>query len=413
MTCCLKGSKRFMCCGGDFCTFNLGFLSNPYNAFAKEMACCVTRKNADGFGYMSTASEIAAGLGKRLDGKLAIVTGASAGLGKECAKAFYETGATVVMATRNEAKTRGVMQWIEATAVAPQGKGKLVWVPLDLASLESTKEFADAITKMPEPIAVLMCNAGIMTPPFRLTGDGFESQFQVNYLSHYYLTMLLVDKLKASPDGARVVNVSSISAAWVPFPGGCCGGCCSVLCGFGPADFSGGGRWPAQSGSCCTYDPMAHYAYTKAAQIIFGAELDRRVFEGTKVIAVGAEPGLSAKTEMQAGPGSSCLECVMQKSPVPRVLECIGMLQEPDVLAATGVYASLSDNVQRGDYYRHNLKDTAIGPAANPRHGPPLWDLSAKCVYDKVGVKVPHADTPAVHVMDRNAGVKKTSVVPA
>lgn len=71
------------------------FLSNPMNGFAKEISCCVIGKNADGFGYMSTASEIAAGLGKRLDGKLAVVTGASAGLGKEMAKAFYESGATV------------------------------------------------------------------------------------------------------------------------------------------------------------------------------------------------------------------------------------------------------------------------------------------------------------------------------
>ena len=207
MACCplLSGSKRFMCLGGDFCSFNLGFLCDPLNAM-KEVSCCVTEKNADGFGYTSTASEIAAGLGKRLDGKLVVVTGASAGLGKEMAKAFYETGATVVMATRNEAKTKGVMQWIEETAVAPKGavtKGKLAFVRLDLASLESTREFADAINKMSEPLAVLMCNAGIMTPPFALTGDGFESQFQINYLSHYYLTMLLVDKLKASPDGER------------------------------------------------------------------------------------------------------------------------------------------------------------------------------------------------------------------
>ena len=102
------------------------------------------------------------------------------------------------------------MKWIEETAVAPGGKGKLIYLPLDLASLESTKAFADAITKMSEPLAVLMCNAGIMTTPFALTGDGYESQFQCNYLSHYYLTMLLVDKLKASPDGARVVHLSSI-----------------------------------------------------------------------------------------------------------------------------------------------------------------------------------------------------------
>ena len=203
---------------------------------------------------------------------------------------------------------------------------------------------------------------------------------------------------------ARVVNVSSISHAWVPFPGGCCGGCCSVLCCFGSANFSGKGRWPAKSGSCCAYEPMAHYAYTKSAQIILGAELDRRVFEGTKVMAIGAEPGLSAGTEMQAlnGSGSSCLACVMQRSPIPCVLTCIGMLHDPTVLAGTGVYAALSDNVQRGDYYRHNLKAKPVGPTNNiTKHGPPLWEFSAKCVSDKTGAQVPYADTPAVQEMGR------------
>ncbi len=323
----------------------LGFLSNPCNSF-QENSCCVKRKNADGFGFKSTAGDIAAGLRKRLDGKLAVVTGASAGLGKEMAKAFYETGATVVMACRNEAKTQAVMAWIRETAVAPEGQGKLVFVKCDLASLQSTGEAAEAIARMPEPLAVLMCNAGIMTPPFRLTGDGFESQFQVNYLSHYYLTMLLVDKLKAAPDGARVVNVSSISHAWVPFPGGCCGGCCAVLCCFGRANFSGGGKWPAKSGGCCAYDPMSSYAYTKAAQILFGAELDRRVFAGTKVMVLGAEPGLSAGTEMQAvnGSGSGCLACVLHRTPMACLLQCLGFLHDPTVLAGTGVYAALSDS---------------------------------------------------------------------
>jgi NAD(P)-dependent dehydrogenase (short-subunit alcohol dehydrogenase family) len=391
-----------MCCGGDFIAFNIPVMADyGVNGMMKEMACCNTSRNADGFWFKSTTSEIAAGLGKRLDGKLAIVTGASAGLGKEMAKTFYECGATVVMATRNEAKTKLVMQWIEETA--PKGKGKLVWVKLDLASLESTKECADAITKMSEPIAVLMNNAGFMAPPFSLTGDGYESQFQCNYLSHYYLTMLLVDKLKASPDGARVVNVSSVSAGWVPYPGGCCGGCCSVLCGFGAADFSGKGKWPAKSGSCCAYEPLGDYAYSKAAQVIFGAELDRRIFEGTKVMVLSAEPGMSLKTDLNApGSGSECLRFISQPcSPIPFLFVCLGIVHDPNVLAASPLYAALSDKIQRGDYIRHNLIRPTRGPAGNPKHGPPLWDFSAKCVHDKLGLNVPYAKTPAVKAMHR------------
>ena len=294
-------------------------MSDPYHSI-HEMRCCVKGKNADGFGYSSTANEIAAGLGKRLDGKLVIVTGASSGVGKHAARAFYETGATVIMACRNEAKARDTMKWIESSASAPKGKGKLVFVQIDLSSLESVKSFANAIMEMTEPLAVLMCNAGIMTTPFTLTGDGFESQFQINYLSHYYLTMLLVEKLKANPDGARLVNISSISAAWVPFPA-CCGGCCSRLCGFGPVDFSGGGAWPAKSGACCSYEPMDSYAYSKAAQVIFGSELDRRVFAGTKVIALSVEPGSNPTTSIHMnGRGSMCLQFMFYSIPTKKFI---------------------------------------------------------------------------------------------
>ena len=58
---------------------------------------------------------------------------------------------------------------------------------------------------------------------------------------------------------------------------------------------------------------------------------------------------------------------------------------------SSGVYAALSDNVQRGEYYRNNLKYQVVGPAGDPKHGPPLWELSAKCVQDKVGADVPNA----------------------
>ena len=389
-----------MLCGGEFFTFNVGMMSDPYHSI-HEMRCCVKGKNADGFGYSSTANEIAAGLGKRLDGKLVIVTGASSGVGKHAARAFYETGATVIMACRNEAKARDTMKWIESSASAPKGKGKLVFVQIDLSSLESVKSFANTIMEMTEPLAVLMCNAGIMTTPFTLTGDGFESQFQINYLSHYYLTMLLVEKLKANPDGARLVNISSISAAWVPFPA-CCGGCCSRLCGFGPVDFSGGGAWPAKSGACCSYEPMDSYAYSKAAQVIFGSELDRRVFAGTKVIALSVEPGSNPTTSIHKnGRGSMCLQFMFSYTCLPCLLKVFCIHKEMDVMASSGVYAALSDNVQRGDYFRNNLKYKTRGPAGDPKHGPPLWDFSAKCVQSKVPGEVPNANAPPVQNMLR------------
>jgi NAD(P)-dependent dehydrogenase (short-subunit alcohol dehydrogenase family) len=210
-----------------------------------------------GFGWHSTAREVCSSLGKRLDGKLVVVTGANSGVGLEAAKSFYEIGATVILACRSEQRAAAAKKLIEDTAVISGQPGSLAFVALDLGSLQSVEAFADRVNVMPEPLYALVCNGGIMATPFKLTEDGLEQQFQVNYLSHYHLTMLLLDKLKATGQ-SRIVNVSSVSHAWLPFPGGCCGGCCS-LC-FGGFDL--GKRYPAKHGGCFEYEPFEDYSYS-------------------------------------------------------------------------------------------------------------------------------------------------------
>ncbi len=87
--------------------------------------------------------------------------------------------------------------------------GSLIILPLDTASFRSVEALAARINDINIPLQLLICNAGVMATPFKLTEDGPEYQYQVNYLSHHYLTLLLSDKLNAAP-AARVVNVSSI-----------------------------------------------------------------------------------------------------------------------------------------------------------------------------------------------------------
>jgi len=248
--------SRFFLCGGDFCAFNLGFLADPCNA-VHEISCCNRGVGESGFGWHSTAREVCSSLGKRLDGKLVVVTGANSGVGLEAAKSFYEIGATVILACRSEQRAAAAKKLIEDTAVISGQPGSLAFVALDLGSLQSVEAFADRVNVMPEPLYALVCNGGIMATPFKLTEDGLEQQFQVNYLSHYHLTMLLLDKLKATGQ-SRIVNVSSVSHAWLPFPGGCCGGCCS-LC-FGGFDL--GKRYPAKHGGCFEYEPFEDYSYS-------------------------------------------------------------------------------------------------------------------------------------------------------
>ena len=364
--------SRFALCGGDFCAFNLGLLADPCNA-VHEIACCNTRPGPSGYGWHSTAREVVTGLGKRLDGRLCVVTGGNAGVGFAVAKALYEVGATVVLACRSEARAAAAQAQIEASAAPVGAPGALRIVPLDLGSLRSVEACAKRVAAMPEPLHALVCNAGIMAGPFSLTGDGHEAQFQINYLSHHHLSLLLLDKLKASAP-SRIVSVSSIAAAWLPFPGGCCGGCCG-LC-FGGVDFTGG-RFPAKSGGCCAYEPFEDYAYSKAAQVIMAQELDRRVLLGTGVAAVALEPGLSLESGI--ADSSPCLRCVTKYTCVPALVGAVAGKTLPQ-MAATVVYATLADGVKSGDYLRNVNVTRPVGPAADAANGPLLWELSAKAL---------------------------------
>jgi WW domain-containing oxidoreductase len=153
-------------------------------------------------GKRSTAEEALQGL--RLNGKAAVVTGASSGLGVETTRVLALAGADVTLAVRNvEAGEKVKAQLVESL---PRGSGTLHVSALDLSDLASVRAFASASGE--GPLDLLVNNAGIMAPPLSLTAQGFESQMGTNHLGHFLLTLLLEKRLRQSPS-ARVVNVSS------------------------------------------------------------------------------------------------------------------------------------------------------------------------------------------------------------
>ena len=137
-----------------------------------------------------------------LTGKTCVITGASAGLGRESARALAATGAHVILAARNVEALRDAEAWIRAEVPdAPTST-----VELDLTSLASVRTAAAAIQDLAPEIHVLMNNAGVMFTPFGRTTDGFEIQFGTNHLGHFELTRLLTPRLV---EGARIVILSS------------------------------------------------------------------------------------------------------------------------------------------------------------------------------------------------------------
>ncbi|SFK53631.1 SDR family NAD(P)-dependent oxidoreductase [Caulobacter sp. UNC279MFTsu5.1] len=154
------------------------------------------------FGAKSTTDEVLAGVD--LSGKRVLVTGVSAGLGVETARALAARGAQVVGAARDLAKAQGATGVVREAAAAAGGSLELV--ALDLADLSSVRACADALVADGRPFDLVIANAGVMAPPFGKTADGFETQFGTNHLGHFLLINRIAGLLKA---GSRVVSLAS------------------------------------------------------------------------------------------------------------------------------------------------------------------------------------------------------------
>ena len=140
-------------------------------------------------------------------GRLAVITGATGGLGYETALALAGAGARVVLTGRNPTKGATALQNIRAL----HPDADIRYDALDLASLASIQDFAERFKRKHGALDILVNNGGVMAPPTRqLTADGFELQFGTNYLSHFALTAQLLPLLTQGRR-ARVVNLSSMA----------------------------------------------------------------------------------------------------------------------------------------------------------------------------------------------------------
>lgn len=198
---------------------------------------------------------------ERLDDKTVVITGANTGLGRAAAKEFATRGASVVMACRDINKCRRVRR----TLMTETENKRIVCEELDLASLESVRNFASRVNESIKKIDILVNNAGVMRCPKLLTKDGFEMQLGVNHLGHFYLTLLLLDKIKAAAP-SRVVNVSSTA---------------HLRGKINYADFN----------SEKEYDAADAYNQSKLANVLFTKELADRL-KGTGVSVFSVHPGI-------------------------------------------------------------------------------------------------------------------------
>jgi NAD(P)-dependent dehydrogenase (short-subunit alcohol dehydrogenase family) len=140
----------------------------------------------------------------KLEGKVAIVTGANSGIGKATALGLAKEGATVVLACRDPAKGEAARAEIQASS----GNDKVRMLQLDLADTSSIRAFAAAVRSQFPRLDILINNAGLMTRKRSTTAQGIETTFGVNHLGTFLLTLELLPLLEASRP-SRVVVVAS------------------------------------------------------------------------------------------------------------------------------------------------------------------------------------------------------------
>jgi NAD(P)-dependent dehydrogenase (short-subunit alcohol dehydrogenase family) len=297
-------------------------------------------------------------------GKLAVVTGATGGLGYETALELARAGAEVAVTGRNAEKGRVAIEKIRH-AVPSANVG---FEMLDLASLASIRACAARIITNGKPLDLLINNAGVMDlPTRRLTEDGFELQFGTNHLSHFALTGLLLPLLRKAP-AARVVNVSSLAHRG------------------GKIDF---GNLQAER----KYRSWPAYQQSKLANLLFTFELQRRSDSyGWGLMSNAAHPGYARTELIPNGPGTGGLKGMGMKILGSFLSHSAAAGALPTLFAATS-----SDAAKLG-YYGPNGVYELKGPVAPAKVFPQakdeavaqkLWEVSEQLT----GVKWPEPET--------------------
>jgi protochlorophyllide reductase len=284
-----------------------------------------------------------------LSGRVAVVTGANRGLGREVTRVLAGRGARVVMACRDVAGGEAAAADLRAEGV----DGDLEVRPLDLGRLASVEAFAAGLTREPR-LDLLANNAGLMAVDRGLTADGFETHMGVNHLGHFALTARLLPLLRSTA-GSRIVTMSSMAAR------------------LGHVDL-GDLLWERRP-----YDRWQAYFQSKLANLLFTAELDRRIR------AAGAGTTGAGPAALAAHPGGSRTSLGRNgRSLTNRLVPLYTPFLQPASYGALGFLRAATDPAaQSGGYYGPlfqvwgpPVREKPSRQARDPELAAGLWDQS-------------------------------------
>ncbi|MEV1082459.1 SDR family oxidoreductase [Streptomyces sp. NPDC050211] len=292
-----------------------------------------------------------------LRGKLAVVTGASDGVGLGLAGRLAHAGAELVLPVRNMAKGAAAVERIRASAPEAQISTGV----LDLASLASVETLADTLNAEGRPINLLINNAGVMAPPVRhTTEDGYELQFGTNHLGHVALTGRLMPLLRAGR--AHVTTMTSTAAR-------------SSI------------NWDDLQ-SEKRYSPVRAYGQSKLANLLFALELNRLSTAGDwGIVSNAAHPGTTLTNLYASGPNLGRARPAPHEAIMKRLARWGIFVQSVDAGLLPPLYAATSPDARGGRLYgpdglgqfTGNPKQLAIYKSARSEaDAARLWQISER-----------------------------------
>ncbi|MCU1320838.1 MAG: short-chain dehydrogenase/reductase [Acidobacteriaceae bacterium] len=315
---------------------------------------------AEKFGAKSTTQDVLTGVDLR--GKRILVTGVSAGLGVETARALAAHGADVVGAARDLEKAKRATSEVSKTAAENGGSFELV--ELDLANLKSVRTAADKLVADGRLFDVIIANAGVMATPFGKTADGFETQFGTNHLGHFVFVNRIAKLIK---DGGRLVNLSSSGHR------------------FSDVDLND------PNFETTPYEPFVAYGRSKTANVLFAVEFDRR-HRDRGVRATAVHPG-GIMTELARYMPDGAIEAFLQQIQEQRAAAGEPPYEFKSIPqgAATSVWAGLVAHVDEvGGKYCEDCQvaelipiDSQVSAISRGVRGYALDPESAKALWKK------------------------------
>ncbi|KAM9801203.1 uncharacterized protein ACB057_008268 [Neosynchiropus ocellatus] len=283
--------------------------------------------------------------GARLRGKTVIVTGSNTGIGKTTAIDLAKRGARVILACRS--KQRGEAALLDVRRES--GSSDVVFMQLDLGSLQSVRSFAENFLRAEARLDILINNAGVYMQG--RTQDGFGMMFGVNHLGHFLLTNLLLDRLKQCKP-SRVVNLSSLAH------------------NFGKIDFDCLNKHQALGLGSSFGQVLQVYSDSKLCNVLFTHELAKRL-KDSGVTCYSLHPG-AINSELARNTSSTLL---LFLSPVTTFF-----FKNTDQGCQTTLHCALQEGLEplTGRYFSNCTVREVYAKAKDDAAAKKLWELSER-----------------------------------